>query len=289
MTSPLSTLFDEPWHGTTKGYRYKKCRCADCKSAKAAERKKSKSRPITGDEQWHGTVSGYVQRGCRCEKCSLVHKQYRQEILQDKRGIEIQGDEPWHGTLSGYTEFFCRCEHCSKIGKEKMKQWRKNAIERPITGLENWHGSYHGYTTNGCRCDMCFKAQSDYRKRIRNLPIIGDESWHGTEYGYARRGCRCPKCHLERRACEAARKYGISKNKAQEMLSDPVCAICETQKLLITEFYFDHDHSCCPNQKACGACVRGLLCRHCNAVIGFANDDPEILKAAIAYLERYSA
>ena len=289
MTTPLPTALDELWHGTTKGYRYKKCRCDDCKSAKAEERKKSKSRPITGDEEWHGTVSGYVQRGCRCQKCSSAHKQYRQEILHDKREMQIQGDEPWHGTLSGYTEYFCRCEDCSKIGKQKMKQWRKAEREKPITGSEHWHGSLNGYVTYGCRCDMCSNANKEFVRRLWDLPIVGDESWHGTSYGYSRRKCRCQKCVLERRIREAVRTYGISQNKAREMLSDLICGVCGIQELPITEFYFDHDHSCCPNQKACGKCVRGLLCRHCNCLLGFAKDDPEILKAAISYLERYSA
>jgi hypothetical protein len=289
MTETLPTALDEPWHGTTNGYRNKKCRCIDCKAAKAEERKKAKSRPINGDEEWHGTVSGYVNRGCRCEKCFSAHKQYRQEILQDKRAIEIQGNESWHGTLSGYTQFFCRCDRCLKIGKKKLKQWRKAAREKPITGSEEWHGSYHGYTTYGCRCDMCSDTQKQYRKSLFDLPIIGDESWHGTEYGYVRRRCRCEKCVFQRRVCEAARRYGIKKDKAESMLSHLFCEICQTQKSDITEFYFDHDHSCCPNQKACGKCVRGLLCRHCNSLLGFAKDDIEILKAAISYLERYSA
>jgi len=48
----------------------------------------------------------------------------------------------------------------------------------------------------------------------------------------------------------------------------------------------DHDHECCPDEKSCGKCVRGLLCNWCNRMIGMARDDPQRLRSAIAYLKR---
>lgn len=32
----------------------------------------------------------------------------------------------------------------------------------------------------------------------------------------------------------------------------------------------DHDHSCCPEKRACRKCIRGLLCADCNMMLGLA-------------------
>ena len=74
------------------------------------------------------------------------------------------------------------------------------------------------------------------------------------------------------------------------MLEARGCAICgsaETkgQGSKHGQFSVDHDHSCCPDRtKSCGKCVRGLLCNHCNVILGFAKDNPDLLIAAAAYL-----
>lgn len=50
-------------------------------------------------------------------------------------------------------------------------------------------------------------------------------------------------------------------------------------------FAVDHDHGCCPGQKSCGKCVRGLLCYSCNCILGLAKDSIEKLSHCISYLE----
>lgn len=49
----------------------------------------------------------------------------------------------------------------------------------------------------------------------------------------------------------------------------------------------NHDRTCCPGKKSCGRCVRGLIHRNCNLVLGYAKDDIEVLQAAALYLERW--
>jgi hypothetical protein len=66
------------------------------------------------------------------------------------------------------------------------------------------------------------------------------------------------------------------------------CAICGGTNESGRAMAVDHDHSCCAGQRACGNCVRGLLCSNCNMGIGLLRDDPERLEAAAVYLRRYA-
>jgi hypothetical protein len=67
-------------------------------------------------------------------------------------------------------------------------------------------------------------------------------------------------------------------------LQDDCCAICGDR--FGTEAPdIDHDHACCPTERTCGKCTRGLLCGHCNRGIGLFRETPEALRAAAKYLE----
>lgn len=50
----------------------------------------------------------------------------------------------------------------------------------------------------------------------------------------------------------------------------------------------DHDHACCPTDTTCGKCVRGILCRDCNLMLGHAKDNLSTLKKGVEYLEQTS-
>ena len=63
-----------------------------------------------------------------------------------------------------------------------------------------------------------------------------------------------------------------------------VCAICQEECKTKKGLAIDHDHKCCPSNKSCGKCIRGLLCSNCNGAIGMLQEDIVILNRAIAYL-----
>jgi hypothetical protein len=69
------------------------------------------------------------------------------------------------------------------------------------------------------------------------------------------------------------------------------CQICHAQP---TErnLHVDHDHACCPSNKSCGKCVRGIVCARCNHLIGkYENNlmrpDNPMKDKVIKYLEAF--
>jgi len=62
------------------------------------------------------------------------------------------------------------------------------------------------------------------------------------------------------------------------------CYLCD-EEMDRTRAEFDHDHSCCPSGRSCGACRRGLACTRCNRLIGQVEDDPGLLRHIADNLE----
>jgi hypothetical protein len=78
-------------------------------------------------------------------------------------------------------------------------------------------------------------------------------------------------------------RYGLTPKEllALQQTQDSRCAICKTPFAATGPYgrHIDHEH-------VIGGKVRGLLCRGCNSGIGHFKDNPELLRAAAAYLER---
>lgn len=62
-----------------------------------------------------------------------------------------------------------------------------------------------------------------------------------------------------------------------------MCPICDHP----TPKSVDHDHSCCNGKGSCGSCIRGIICRKCNAGLGNAGDSVTVLTAMVQYLEEH--
>jgi hypothetical protein len=66
---------------------------------------------------------------------------------------------------------------------------------------------------------------------------------------------------------------------------DGRCYLCERPLTPGRDTVIDHDHACCPRWKSCAYCRRGLAHRTCNALIGNAGDDPELLQVITSNLK----
>ncbi|MFJ3083049.1 endonuclease domain-containing protein [Streptomyces halstedii] len=92
----------------------------------------------------------------------------------------------------------------------------------------------------------------------------------------------CKTCVPDARASSIMYKYRVSAPQYEAMLSrhGGLCWICQDRKATCV----DHDHACCPTEKTCGRCVRGMLCPRCNTALNELEAAEGWLKKASAYL-----
>ena len=98
--------------------------------------------------------------------------------------------------------------------------------------------------------------------------------------------CDWPLCEVDaeyknlcRRHYKWMKKHSIT---LDHILSDLVngCAACGSKE----DLCIDHDHSICSGKNVCPECYRGILCRSCNLIAGYANDDVDRLVGVMSYL-----
>jgi Arc/MetJ-type ribon-helix-helix transcriptional regulator len=77
------------------------------------------------------------------------------------------------------------------------------------------------------------------------------------------------------------RLYGITREIHNKILAgqNNCCAICKTTEWTKCGPTVDHSHSTLR--------IRGILCNKCNTGLGYFKDNSEIMKSAIAYLEKW--
>ena len=93
-----------------------------------------------------------------------------------------------------------------------------------------------------------------------------------------------PLIKQERNAKRRSRASGVECSAAElRSAQDGKCAICGVREAYAPRkrLAVDHDHRT-------GA-IRGLLCGNCNAGLGQFKDNPELLAAAIRYLQEHGA
>lgn len=95
---------------------------------------------------------------------------------------------------------------------------------------------------------------------------------------YNREYNRRPENRRKQLNHKLTQKYGISVSEHEALYESQngKCLICVEH---LTEPHVDHDHVTLK--------VRGLLCKGCNLLLGYAKDSVDRLQNAVAYLQRF--
>ena len=146
-----------------------------------------------------------------------------------------------------------------------------------LTVIERINNDHYGFAQWLCECEcgetVEVRGIALRKGHTKSCGCLQKE--HAVGLGYSKR------IHESNRERRLYYKYGITLDDYAEMAEsqDYKCAICgkhhngDDDRLLAV----DHCHS--------SGKVRGLLCMQCNVGLGNFNDDTDLIKKAIRYLE----
>lgn len=137
------------------------------------------------------------------------------------------------------------------------------------------------------RCSRCretkpvsdfFRQGDGYQAYCRPCKYEIQREWRKSKAGLAYNAVR--RASGEHRRDHLKRRYKIDEAEYQRLftVAGGMCEICKTPATGI--LYVDHCHET--------NAIRGLLCQHCNTLLGFARDDLTVLGRAIRYLKEKS-
>lgn len=200
---------------------------------------------------------------------SFCQPHYRQEQRKE-RGLQKPGPKP--DPSKPY----------SRYNPETSRHW---AGTHCIKGHELTEDNVKR-TSNGSRiCLTCEAARTPahcpqgHEYTEENTYIAKDNSKH------------CRTCSRERQPeIRLMSKYRLTSDLLEQKLlfQDNKCTVCGRKFTADLKHNIDHDHSCCPGEKTCGKCIRGILCVDCNRLLGDARDSIDVLQSAINYLQNYN-
>jgi hypothetical protein len=163
------------------------------------------------------------------------------------------------------------------------KRCKKCGVTKPLDDFYRMSEMRDGYRND---CKTCFAATSkDRYQRDPEAAKQRVEAWRKAnpeKYELQKKRWReSGKKKINDRRSYLKRTFGITLEQYEQMLEEQggVCAICERPPSEKYSLHVDHDHFT--------GRIRGLVCFPCNEGLGLFQDDPDLLKRAIAYVERY--
>jgi hypothetical protein len=150
-------------------------------------------------------------------------------------------------------------------------------------------------TINKCTIDGCEKPRRrngektvychmHYRRFLKNGNAGNAKAYKVYSYGTSL--CSVPSCdNLAKKKGFCINHYDSQRNTSLsaekiDIMKKNGCEVCGS----FSRLTLDHDHSCCPTNKSCDNCVRGILCHKCNTAAGLLDDDTERMISLASYI-----
>ncbi len=157
---------------------------------------------------------------------------------------------------------------------------------RRSTCIKNLHAMIPENTGDRNKCLACWKVYQDKWRK--------DNPGYWREYDRNNAARRNERAKGYRKAKGSSRikadyllwTYNLTPEKHEEILRSQ-CGVCVCGKPFDDRDHkpcVDHDHSCCPGDRSCGKCVRGILGRSCNLILVWIERDTFAVKQLMAYI-----
>jgi hypothetical protein len=190
-----------------------------------------------------------TQRICKVEGCDRAH--YAKDLCQ----------KHYNATLPRkvYEGKQCSVDGCvNKVNGQGLctAHQRQRDAGKPLGPLQPRRRVVDGHK----QCADCEQF----------LPL---DAFHKSRTGFY---FRCKACNS---IMNRAYRYKITREEVIELLARP-CDVCGSEEPAKGKGGHHVDH-CHDTGK-----VRGVLCHRCNVALGYAKNDPEVLRGLIAYIER---
>lgn len=189
-----------------------------------------------------------------------------------------------------------RRSECADCARERARGSYKPRGTGPLTLVCGFCGTEFEYVKTSGRRRMycsatCKYAAGDAAKKLRADAQVRTCACGSSDVARVGKPV-CPACRKDPRASGQAqarerrrtlRKYGLTQQDWDQMVARQRgrCAVCPTAEPggRGESWHIDHDH-------VTGQ-VRGLLCQRCNLGISMLGDSPDLMRAALRYVERH--
>jgi len=162
-----------------------------------------------------------------------------------------------------------------------LKICSKCGLTKPLDMFYKMKGMRDGHRNECKACNLAAKHERYLQDPEREIARVKKWQQENAEKlnAYRREMRLRPETKRRERAGHLKRKFGLSLEQYDEMLAAQHggCAICGDAPEANVSLHIDHDHDT-------GA-VRGLLCFSCNGGLGQFKEQPDLIRAAAAYLD----